>query len=237
MRAHRAHHVRRNRALVHGARAARRQRFERGSVFRIHDALADRLAVVHHSGARLLAQELLVLQQRIEARRERKALLRHFDRRSEELGPGEAAVALVRELEHAQHTRDTDRAATDDGVHERHGFPVAHEPLGPGRSWSCLAAVVAPKLLLALRPVQEERAAADAGGFRLDQPQHHLHRDRRIDRRAAAREHRIAGLRRERMRRRDHELPRRDRVARFGADAENKKGSRGRLFQDAIAAH
>ena len=38
-------------------------------------------------------------------------------------------------------------------------------------------------------PQQHERAAADAGRFRLDQRQHHLRRDGRIHRRSARAQH------------------------------------------------
>src|SRR5262249_35664091 len=65
--------------------------------------------------------------------------------------------------------------------------------------------VVAAQHLVALRPIEKERASADARRFGLDQPKHHLHRDRCVERRAAALEHCVARVHCERMRRRDDE--------------------------------
>jgi hypothetical protein len=64
--------------------------------------------------------------------------------------------------------------------------------------------------------VQQEGAAADARGLGLHQAEHHLHRDRRIERRAAALQHIVARARGERIRGGDHELPRDERFARLG---------------------
>ena len=52
----------------------------------------------------------------------------------------------------------------------------------------------------------EETAAADARGLRLDHAQHHLDRNRRVHRRAAAFQHVEAGLDRHGIRRRHHAL-------------------------------
>jgi hypothetical protein len=57
--------------------------------------------------------------------------------------------------------------------------------------------------------VHQEGAAADAGRLRLDQGQHHLHGDRRVDRRAALLEHLVSGIDRQRIGGRDHVLARR----------------------------
>ena len=43
-------------------------------------------------------------------------------------------------------------------------------------------------------PMQQERAAADAAGLRLDQRQHHLHCDRGVECAAAGLQHLIAGV-------------------------------------------
>ena len=68
MRAHSAHHVRRDLPLVQGARAARGKRFEGGGILGIHDALADRLAVVDRQRARLVAQIFFIHEQRMQPR-------------------------------------------------------------------------------------------------------------------------------------------------------------------------
>ena len=85
--------------------------------------------------------------------------------------------------------------------------------------------------------MQQEGAAADAGGLRLDQPEHHLYGDRRIDRGTASRQHVVAGLRSERMRRRNDELARHHRFARMRANGKKKKGSRSCPFEEPKGVH
>ena len=75
---------------------------------------------------------------------------------------------------------------------------------------------------------QQERAAADAGRLRLGQPEHQLHGDRRVDRRAALREDRVAGVDRVRIGRRDHPVPRGDRLL---VDPAGRMLGRGLLRQ------
>ena len=58
--------------------------------------------------------------------------------------------------------------------------------------------------------MDKECAAAEARGLRLDEPEHQLHRDRRVDRRAALTQNLAAGLGRERMRGHRH-VPRANR--------------------------
>jgi hypothetical protein len=53
--------------------------------------------------------------------------------------------------------------------------------------------------------MQDEGAATDAAGLRLDQREHHLHRHRGIDGRAAGGEHLVAGLGGQRVGRSDRE--------------------------------
>jgi hypothetical protein len=112
----------------------------------------------------------------------------------------------MRELEQAKHARRSHRTAAGDRVAQRHRAAVGlEEPVGPRGGRRRFPPVVAAQQLLLLVPVQQEGAAADAGGLRLDEAQHHLHRDRRVHRTAAAREHRTACLDRQRMRCRDDE--------------------------------
>ena len=202
---------------------------------RVDDALAGRSAVVNRTGSRVLPQVTLRLEQRMQARREREAVLGEIDRGAKELRPRQAAMAPVGKLEHAQHARHADRAPAEHRLVERDGLPLGiQEPLAPRRGRRGLAPVVAAQPLLALRPVQQEGTTADAGRFGLHQPEHQLHGDRGIDSRAAAREHVVARLRGERVCRRHHELARDERIARLcDAGGENEKGGRGRLFHGA----
>jgi hypothetical protein len=99
-------------------------------------------------------------------------------------------VLAVRHLQHAHGAGHAHRAATHHAVVEGQGLPLASR-----KSFSSAAAgAVSPVigLYLAAAGVQQEGAAADAAGLRLDQRQHHLHRDGRVHRRAACLEHLVA---------------------------------------------
>src|SRR5438045_3890733 len=131
----------------------------------------------------------------MQLRRHAETFLSRDDGVLEELGPGEPAMPAVRELEHAQNAGHTDRSSAHRRFEEFERLSgVVEKPVCARRRWSGLAAVVAAQAAVLLRPVQKERAAADTGGLGLDQPKYHLHRDRSIERRAAALEHRIARI-------------------------------------------
>ncbi len=138
----------------------------------------------------------------------------------------------VRKLEQPQHARNAHRAPAHRGFEEFHGlFMRIQKTVRPCGRRRRLAAIVGAKPFLPLRPVQQEGAAADPRGFRLDQAEDHLHGDRGVERRAAELQHRVAGLGRERMRRGHHESPGGDRFSPTGDKAEKKKGGRGRPSQ------
>ena len=131
----------------------------------------------------------------------------------------------MRELEHPQHARHADRAPADYRFHKRDRFPVlTEETIRSCRSGRGLAAVVAAQALVAFGPVEEERAPADARGLRLDQAEHHLNRDRRVERGAAAPEDVVA-----RHRRRAGAPPQRRTACRFPllAVARRKRRKQG----------
>ena len=163
-------------------------------------------------------------EQRVQPRRHREAAAGQCDRRGEELGPGQPPVRAVHRLEQRDGAGHADRMAADDRVAEGERLPVAvEEAAGRRRRRRRLAPVVGDQAL-PLRVVdQHERAAADAGALRLDQVQHQLRGDRRVDRAAAAREDRVARVHRVRVRRGDHESARRDR---------RPVGPAGRAFGD-----
>src|SRR6266513_2907543 len=147
-------------------------------------------------------------------------------------------MLTVPPIEYSQHARNAHRAPAYRGFEEFHGLPARIEetvrPCGRRRR---LAPIVGAKPFLLLRPVQQEGAAADPRGFRLDQAEDHLHGDRGVKRRAAQLQHRVAGLGRERMRRGHHELPGGERVSCIGDKAEKKKGSRSRPSWPAYFEH
>jgi hypothetical protein len=115
-------------------------------------------------------------------------------------------VSLVSQLEHADHARNADRAASDRRVDEAHRRLVfLQETIGACRSRGGLATVVAAQRLFPLRPVEEECTPADAGRLRLHEAEDHLDRNGRVQRRAAALEHFVSRIHRERVRRRNDE--------------------------------
>ena len=142
-------------------------------------------------GHRVFFQVGVALDQRVQARADLEAALGQLDGRLEQRGPGQLAVLAVRHLQHAHGAGHADRAATHHAVVEGQGLAAGVEEeffVGSGRGR--LAPVIG--LYLAAAGVQQEGAAADAAGLRLDQRQHHLHRDGRVHRRAAGLEHLVA---------------------------------------------
>ena len=112
----------------------------------------------------------------------------------------------MRKLEHAQHARNPDRAPADYRFCKRDRFPVpTEETIRSCRSGRGLAAVVASQALVAFGPVEQERAPADARGLGLDQAEHHLNRNHRVEGRAAAPKDVVPGIDGERVRRRNDE--------------------------------
>ena len=82
--------------------------------------------------------------------------------------------------------------------------------------------------------VDHEGAAAETGALRLDQAQHRLHRDRRIDGRAALAQHLDARRHRQRIGRRHHGMgfgrglvDRRRRLGAGGPDADKQGENEG----------
>ena len=107
--------------------------------------------------------------------------------------PGQAAVLLVSEFEHAQHTRCAQRAATHHCLHKGHGLAVGlHKKLVGGSGGRGFSAIKGLRLLAV--KVHQKRATANAAGLRLHQRQHHLHRNGGVHRRTTGLEHAVAGL-------------------------------------------
>lgn len=98
----------------------------------------------------------------------------------------------------AQHAGHADRAAADPGLAQAHRRAVgAQEQVLVGTGRGGLPAVIGLHALAV--PVEEEGATADTGGLRLDQRQHGLHGDGRVDGRAALPQDAPARFRRERV--------------------------------------
>ena len=127
------------------------------------------------------------------------------DRRLEQVGPGQLAVLPVRQLQQGDGAGHADREARPTASRKRQRLAVAaQEQLGRRAGRRGLAAVVGDHGAGRAVEMQQEAAAADARGLRLDDAQHHLHGDRRIDRRAAAAQDVEPGLGGQRVGRRDH---------------------------------
>ena len=172
---------------------------------RIFQGVADRtwqaLRVIEiAAGLRIAAQRLLSDEQLVQSRADRKAALSQFDRRLEQDRPGKSAMLAMGLGQHRHNTGCRDRKTTDDGLRHSQGLAIsAQEHRRLDRSGSGLATI--PGLHRAAVPMHQKCATTDATGLRLDQGQHHLHGDRRIERRAAGLQNLVASLDRQRIRR------------------------------------
>ena len=208
--------VARDLALVERTRAAGCDALQRRGERRIRTDRADRerptVRIEEIIARTRLPHRSFGDQQPMQPRGHRETRFRERDRRLEQARPRQLAVAFVRSLEQRDNTRDTDRSPADDRVAEFHRLAVGvEESLRPCRRRRGLAPVVGKQPVVARIVNQHERAAADARRLRLDQREHELHRNRRVDRAAAGGEHAIAGVDRERIRRGHHEAPARHR--------------------------
>ena len=167
-------------------------------------------------GGRLLRQRLVAGQQRVQARRYRKALLGQADGRREQVRPGQLAVLLVRQLQPAQQSRRGHGHAVVDGLREGQGLAVGIKEavLASGHRRG-FTGIVGQDALLPRRVQHQESAAADAGGLRLDQVQHQLRGDGRIHGAAASPQHFVARARGPGIGRHHHEMRRAHQLA-FG---------------------
>ena len=153
-------------------------------------------------------EPLEAVQEAVKARRNLEAVFGELYRRGEQVGPRQAAVLAMRELEHAQRARHSDGETADADVPERLRASVrAEEHVGCRCRRSRLAAFVgrdgAGTPVLGRGVDEHERPAADAGGLRLDERQHELHGDRGVDRAAARAQDLPARFRGVRIRRHD----------------------------------
>ncbi len=197
-------------AVVEGLRAAIGDNAERFGQFGIGQPRARRFGIaLGIEKIRPRRGEVLELgrigDQPMQARGNLESVERQTHRGLEQARPGQAAVIVVREFEHAQHTRDADRVAAQRrlGESERLAFAVQeHVGLGAGRRG--LAPVIGFDLLGLGLVVQQEPAAADTRALRLDQREHHLHGDRRVHGRTALAQYQPPDIRGDRIGRDDH---------------------------------
>ena len=215
MAAHASHHLLSKRAVVKSLRAVFSDQAHRVGERLIDDALTflpGRAARVEIGRAcSLLARKRLDGRKpRRKPRRHGKAVVRQGDGGREEFAPRPLAMFLVRQFEQRNCARDADRDAGRDGFAERQRLAIGAEEHG-GRSagWRRLAAVIDRDRLAGGVVMEQEPAAAQARGLRLDHAQRHLNCDRGVYGRAAIAQHREARLGRERMGGRHH-------LARFG---------------------
>jgi len=104
-------------------------------------------------------------------------------------------VGAVSRLQQPHDTGHADRAAAHHRVVEAQRLARGiEEHGGRGAGRRRLASVERGERPARRVPVQEEGATADAGGLRLDQVEHELHRDRGVDRAAALAQHGNPGL-------------------------------------------
>jgi len=161
---------------------------------------------------RLLGQHV------VQPRRDREALIGEADGGLEQLRPGQTAMPGMGERQRPERAGHPHRLAADHRRHEGEGLAVgAEEAVRVCRRRRGLAAVEALHPVVRVRPIEDEGAAADAGGLRLHEVEHHLGGDCRVDGAAAGAQDRAAGLRRQRIGGRYHVQPGKRRARRGAA--------------------
>ena len=139
------------------------------------------------------------------ARRDRKAVAGEPDRGLEQPRPGKAPVPFVRHLDQADVAGHADAEAAGDGLAMAARPAVGAEEISRRRRVRRgLAAVIAGEVAAPCVMIDEEAAAADPRGLRLDHGQRQHGRQRRVRRAAAGAQDLDAGLRRARIGGRDH---------------------------------
>ncbi len=150
-------------------------------------------------------------EQACQPRRDLEPVPRQRDGRSEQIGPRELPVFLMRERERRDHTGGADRASAGGGNPLGERLAVrAEEQLRRGAGRRGLATVEIEERLGGRVEGEQEGAAADAGGLRLDHVERHLRGDGRIDGAASLPQDGEAGLGGERVGRHHHLPLRRD---------------------------
>ena len=204
------HNALRNRSGVKRIGTALRQTGQRGGVIRIFDGGTQRPGA--EVGVQKIGSGLRVAQQivagaadgRGHAATDGKAVGGQFDRRLEQVGPGLAAMVLVRQLQHAHCAGGADGPTAGLGAQKRltqvrqrvglvGGADVAQVVLR-SRSRGGFTPVIALHGIGGGLVVQHEGTTAQAGRLRLHQPQHGLHGYGSINRRAARRQNIAARL-------------------------------------------
>ena len=167
---------------------------------RIDDARTDRLGfavgvVEERLGGFDGAQRPIPGEQLVQSRRHGEAIFGDTDSRIEQLCPRQLAAALMRHLEHAQHTGHAHRAPADNGGHAVHGLAVGrHKAIGLRRRRRGLAAVEGGERFCLGIPQHHEGAAAEARRLGLHHVENELGGDGRVHRGAAGGEDVRAGL-------------------------------------------
>ena len=152
------------------------------------------LRVVEIAGGQwVLFQVRVGLQQGVQAGADLETLLGQGDGRLQQARPRQAAVLAVRGFEHAHGTRHTHRAAAEHRLVEGQGLAVFGQKLVGTRTRRGGFAPIVGRDLPAVK-VQQEGAAPNAAGLRLHQPQHHLHRNGRVEGGAARAQDLVSGI-------------------------------------------
>ena len=115
----------------------------------------------------------------MQARADRKSCLGHADRRRKQACPRQLALPALHLFQHGHHAGYPYRAATDHCLMKRQRLAIRpEEQVFAHRCRRRLAAIPGQQALAVV--IEQEGTASNAAGLRLDQSQHHLHGNRRI---------------------------------------------------------
>ena len=114
----------------------------------------------------------------------------------------------MRHLEHAQDAWHANRPSASDRIHKgKWPAGLIEEQTRRGTRWRGLPPVIGLDAPGGVLEVEQESAAADAGGLRFDQIKHHLRGNGGIDRVAAHTQHVAPSRGRERIGGNHHRMP------------------------------
>ena len=138
--------------------------------------------VIECACRRIVAQQGILAQQLVQARRNRESVLGKPYGRDEQAFPLQFAVPAMRFLQHRQQAGDTDRLAARHQFRKwRQAAVGAHCKVGAGGTGRSLPSVPGRNLLAPCIPVEQETAAAESRRLWFDQVEHPLCGDRGVE--------------------------------------------------------
>ena len=117
-----------------------------------------------------------------QTRRDPEALGGKLNGRLKQIGPGKLAVLVMGTFVHGNGTRNTNGLAALPGLKKVHDLAVFHKHINGSAGWCYLPSLMERELSAFPLENKHKAASAQTRALRLNQPQHRVCRDGRIDR-------------------------------------------------------